>query len=140
MVLASTRITLHCLRGLVDAWDRNERMSSLQLTEAHDFNARALSQNLTRLTRAGVLRSSVGGSSRGYQFAKDPRRISLNDILEVLEGKNTHLDCHHVLPQVSNTVSAQKCLLCLALEEVLEFKQNKLKEISIYDYAKHASA
>ncbi len=139
MLLTSTRTTLHSLRSLVEAWERNERLNSTELTELHQLNSRALSQNLTRLVRAGLLHSTVGGNSRGYTFSRNPRDISLADVLDVLEGRTAHKGCKQILPQLIETIECERCLVCMVMDDVLQYAHNRFKAISLYDFARHCS-
>lgn len=56
----------------------------------------------SRLRAAGVLRSTRGPHG-GYQLARDPRRITLLDIVEALDGPQTLRD---IVPRRDQSVTA----------------------------------
>ena len=73
------------------------------LCSAQDISAQTKLQKsivanlLKELTRAGLL-ESVRGIHGGYRLARSPERISLGQILRVVEGPFTLVDCTHDMP------------------------------------------
>jgi Rrf2 family protein len=55
------------------------------IAETHGIPSRFLVQILLQLKGAGLV-TSTRGASGGYQLAKDPRQITLLDVMSVIEG------------------------------------------------------
>lgn len=62
------------------------RLQAAQLARALGLPPAFLSKILGKLVRYGVLRSLKGGSDRGYVLARAPRKLSVREIIEAIEG------------------------------------------------------
>lgn len=62
------------------------------IAERQRLSEHYLEQLAATLRRAGLI-SSVRGASGGYELAKPPSRISVGDIVRVLEGPLTLVEC-----------------------------------------------
>jgi Rrf2 family protein len=56
-----------------------------QIADKHGIPSRFLVQILLQLKGAGLV-TSTRGAAGGYQLAKDPRKITLLDVMTVIEG------------------------------------------------------
>jgi len=105
--------------------------SANDLAEIWGLPHESLAKILQRLATAGVLMSHRGING-GYTLARDPRRISVFDVIEASEGprrSGTHVEHsrhlksipgHHVLGKVSQVVEGMLRELTLAdIEEDL---------------------
>jgi Rrf2 family protein len=73
-------------------------LCSAQEISQHTQLQKAIVANLLKdLTRAGLL-ESVRGIHGGYRLTSHPDRISLGQILRVVEGPQTLVDCTHDRP------------------------------------------
>lgn len=63
-----------------------------QVAEQQRLPEHYLEQLMAPLRKAGLVRS-VRGAQGGYMLGRDPREITVGDILRVLEGPVTPVDC-----------------------------------------------
>jgi Rrf2 family protein len=65
------------------------------IARAEHIPPRYLAKILPQLARAGLVKTA--GRKKGYLFARDPRDISLLELLEAVEGRSLFADCfmHH---------------------------------------------
>lgn len=67
-------------------------MSLRELASRQEISAKYLEQLLIPLKGAGLVKS-VRGAKGGYALARDPRQVNVYDIVKVLEGPVTLVDC-----------------------------------------------
>lgn len=67
-------------------------VSSRELAERTRIPKPFLDQVLVALRKAGLIRSTRGPSG-GYLAARDPRELSIHDIIEAIEGGTQSLSC-----------------------------------------------
>ncbi len=84
----STRST-YGMRALVELALGTGRgpISATVIAKRQDLSAAYLEQLLHRLKRQGVV-NSIRGPRGGYVLARDPRRITMADVVGVLDGSN----------------------------------------------------
>ena len=92
MIRIATRLGIIACRYLVQGYYENRYICAPEIAEQYNMNVRALMPSLRQLTRMGILRSRVGGSTPGFIFAKDPKKITLLQVLIALEG-DAHFEC-----------------------------------------------
>jgi len=63
-----------------------------EIAGKQDISLKYLEQVIIPLRAAGLLKS-VRGSKGGYSLAKHPSEITLNDVIEVLEGPINLIEC-----------------------------------------------
>jgi Rrf2 family cysteine metabolism transcriptional repressor len=63
-----------------------------EISQAQDIPERFLEQILLQLKRAGYLRSRKGPNG-GYTLAKPPERISVAEVIRVMDGPLAPIDC-----------------------------------------------
>jgi len=74
-----------------------------EISKAQDIPERFLEQILLQIKRAGFLRSRKGPNG-GYVLAKPPEKISVAEVLRVMDGPLAPIDCvsvtaHEVCPR-----------------------------------------
>ena len=59
-----------------------------EIADVYGFKPRSINPSFSKLVKAGILSSRVGGTydQRGFMFTKDPKEITLYDIVYALEG------------------------------------------------------
>ena len=135
MFLVSTRLVLIASRYLVEGYIRDERVSVPDIALRYNMNARAIMPALRRLTQAGLLTSQTGGINPGFAFARDPKTISLLDIINVLEGRKNMDCCINVISTVScDLMDCSKCLVHSKLNNSLDEMRNALSGVSVYEH------
>ena len=95
-----------------------------RIADKHAIPAQFLVQILSRLKRAGLVRS-IRGSSGGYRLARDPERITLADVLEALD----QLPAELVTP--ASRPTAARRVLQRAWNRVLRAHREQLRAITL---------
>ncbi|MFG1815861.1 RrF2 family transcriptional regulator [Kribbella sp. NPDC049174] len=78
------------------SWVPGEAVTAKRLAAFYDLPTAYLNKQLQALTRAGIL-SSVSGPKGGFQLARDPRNISLLDIVVAIDGADDSFRCAEIL-------------------------------------------
>ncbi len=135
MLLTPTRLAIIVCTHLVPYFEQGQRMSVPEMEERFNINPRTLNPALRILVHAGILNSRTGGKDRGYILARDPREISVYDIIQLIQGE----------PKVECCTDSIGCTNCMAqkypngrckvfnkLNKVLELTRQKIGDISLY--------
>lgn len=82
---------------------KDELLHIRDISSAQDIPARFLEQILLSLKRNGYLRSKKGPNG-GYYLAKDPSKITVAEVIRVMDGPLAPIDCvsvtaHEVCPR-----------------------------------------
>ena len=97
-------------RGAYPTLDKAQETGLQMLFSAQEISAQTRLQKsivanlLKDLTRAGLL-DSVRGMHGGYRLARDPALISLGQILAVVEGRFTLVDCTQAMASAHHVVT-----------------------------------
>ena len=78
------------------SWLPGEAVTAKRLAAFYDLPTAYLNKQLQALTRAGIL-SSVSGPKGGFQLARDPRNITLLDIVIAIDGADDAFRCAEIL-------------------------------------------
>jgi Rrf2 family protein len=78
------------------SWLPDEAVTAKRLAAFYDLPTAYLNKQLQALTRAGIL-SSVSGPKGGFQLARDPRNITLLDIVIAIDGADEAFRCTQIL-------------------------------------------
>jgi Rrf2 family protein len=78
------------------SWLPGEAVTAKRLAAFYDLPSAYLNKQLQALTRAGIL-SSVSGPKGGFQLARDPRNITLLDIVIAIDGADEAFRCAQIL-------------------------------------------
>ena len=100
-----------------------------KLAERQEISAKYLEQLLIPLKAAGLV-NSVRGARGGYVLAREPQKITLYDIVSVLEGPVVVVDCVEN-PDYCDRVGG--CVVHLLWDEMSTLMQNFLTSISLAD-------
>jgi len=89
-----TTKTRYGMRAAVDLAERYKEgpVSVSSISKREDISVPYLEQLLNRLKKSGIVKSRRGPSG-GYALAKDPKHISVYDIVRVLEGDMSIVFC-----------------------------------------------
>ena len=82
------------LRALVDlaVHESSGPIPLREISQREDISERYLEQLFAKLRKAGIV-SSVRGAHGGYKLNRDPREITVGDVVRVLEGDLAPVDC-----------------------------------------------
>ena len=78
------------------SWLPGEAVTAKRLAAFYDLPTAYLNKQLQALTRAGIL-TSISGPKGGFQLARDPRKISLLDIVIAIDGADDAFRCTEIL-------------------------------------------
>lgn len=82
---ARTEYAAIAVLELARRWDSGEPVRLREICDAHRVPSGFLVQILLRLKAAGIV-TSTRGASGGYQLAKPPAEITLDDIRRIMDG------------------------------------------------------
>ena len=96
------------LRAIVDiaVFGEKEPAAVSAISERQDISIRYLEQLLSKLKKAGLVKS-IRGAQGGYVLAGNAEDISVGDVLRALEGDLTPVDCTE-LTDTEETCSGSK--------------------------------
>ncbi len=80
------------------SWAPGEAVTAKRLAAFYNLPTAYLNKQLQALTRAGIL-TSVSGPKGGFQLARDPRAISLLDIVVAIDGPDDAFRCTEILKE-----------------------------------------
>ena len=118
---------LPCL--VVAYYDQKRRVSIKELQESAGLTGNQCKSTITLLLNAQILHSNVGGANRGYLFFKDPKEISVHEVIKVLQGI-AYSQCN----VKSLTQTSEECLICKAINKGIAKMVEELQQITLYDF------
>lgn len=68
-----------------------------------------LEQLISKLRRAGIV-TSIRGAQGGYQLARDPKTLSVGEILRTLEGNLDPVNCSEITGEGDGCSSSDNCV------------------------------
>src|SRR4051812_27783694 len=80
------------------SWADGQAVTAKRLAAFYNLPTAYLNKQLQALTRAGIL-TSVSGPKGGFQLARDPRNISLLDIVVAIDGPDDAFRCTEILKE-----------------------------------------
>ncbi|MCM8809454.1 MAG: Rrf2 family transcriptional regulator [Candidatus Omnitrophica bacterium] len=117
----STR-TRYGLRALIDlgVYYQGKPVLVKEIAKRQNLSERYLEHIMLALKKSGILRSIKGGKG-GYMFLKEPSEIKISEIIEILEGSLSPVEC------VEKKEICKKSEYCVARELWCEIKSEILK-------------
>jgi Rrf2 family cysteine metabolism transcriptional repressor len=128
-VSAKTEYACIAVLELARHFPRDGPVRVASIAEAHGIPARFLVQILLQLKAAGLVESTRGAAG-GYQLSRDPRQITLGEVMSVIEGP---------LAKVSTSAAdetATSRVLTAAWQEVAAAEQEMLDAVTFADLAR----
>jgi len=122
---AAVQLAKHYKKGPV-------RVSSIAKEE--NISTQYLEQLLNRLRREGLVKS-VRGAQGGYILGRHPKKVSVYDVVKVLEGDVCIVFCMSELGHKQCDVE-DKCSTKFVWQKVNDAIVDVLNDISLYDLAK----
>lgn len=127
-VSAKTQYACIAILELARNFDSKEPVRIRKIAEEHNIPARFLVQILIHMRNAGLVQSTRGAAG-GYKLARDPRAISLKEVMHAVEGssesKNNDL----------TSASSPRALLNCAWNQAEEAQDRVLEQISFAQLA-----
>lgn len=78
--------------ALADLWGTDDYLSLKEIADSMDLSAKFLEEISADLKSQGLVESKRG-SYGGYRLARDPKKITVKDIVEAIEGKTRTIAC-----------------------------------------------
>ncbi len=132
ILLFTTRLCIIACRHMVPYYYNNEYIKASDIADVYDFKIRSLSPAFTALTKVGILESRVGGRDRGFIFARDPKEITLYDIVRALEGEEVVECCANLVK--CKPLKCEKCSIYAELKSVIETRKKILSSKTIFKH------
>jgi Rrf2 family protein len=85
---------LHCA-VLLGFLPPDASLPTARLAEYHEVPAAYLAKHLQAMSRAGLL-ASVHGPHGGYRLARQPAEISVLDVVEAIDGRESAFQCTEI--------------------------------------------
>jgi Rrf2 family cysteine metabolism transcriptional repressor len=101
-----------------------------QIAELQSLSEAYLEQLMGELRKAGLVKS-VRGAQGGYLLAREPKKITIGDIIQVLEGPIAPADC--VLGDEESCSQAEKCVTHIIWARIRDSLTKELDSISLFD-------
>lgn len=139
-----TEYGLLALLELADSYALSEPLQIRQIAAAQKIPDRYLEQLLATLRRYGIIRSQRGAKG-GYVLAREPRKITLAEVVECLEGLDTQTNQDSTTPKRSLeeqvirdvwsevSIAAQAVLKSYTLSDLCELRDAK-RQLDIMYY------
>ena len=90
---ATVEYGIHCMMYLIQP--RATPVSSRDLAELQGVPVTLMARIMPRLEKAGIV-VSTSGINGGYRLAKEPRKITVLDIVDAIDGRKNLFDCKDV--------------------------------------------
>jgi Rrf2 family protein len=124
---------LHCgvLLGFLDP---TASLPTARLAEYHGVPAAYLAKHLQAMSRAGIL-ESVQGPRGGYRLARPAAEISVLDVVEAIDGRESAFRCAEIRRRGPSARPAREYRVPCAIHSVMnradEAWRDQLKQVSI---------
>jgi len=125
-ISAKTEYASIAMLELAVNYGSGEPVRIRKIAETHGIPPRFLVQILLQLKGAGLV-ASTRGASGGYQLVREPKDVSLGEIMDVVEGGNTELTSNASVETPASRV------LMESWRDVSELEKQRLASISLAD-------
>ncbi len=132
VLFLTTRLSIIACRYIVPYYYSSETVKIPEIAEVYGFKPRSINPSFSKLVKAGILTSQVGGSyeQRGFMYAKDPKEITLYDIVSTLED-DTPFECSDILK--CQPAKCKDCGIHKELQKVIYSRKKILSATTIYE-------
>lgn len=122
-VSAKTQYACIAILELSRNYHSKEPVRIRNIAQEHDIPARFLVQILIQLRNAGLVQSTRGAAG-GYKLARDPRSVSLKEVMNAVDGGRDSK------PAGSSAASSPLALLIAAWDEAEAAQTQVLEQIN----------
>lgn len=130
------------LLAALRAHDPHLVLPAKALAEYHGVSESYLLKALKLLTAAGLL-VSVPGPRGGYRLARDPREITLHDVVEAVDGPGPVFHCANIRARVPfeapPSAFAGVCAIRAAMHDAEAAYRARLRERTVAEIAAHVA-
>ena len=126
----STLIALYAMLDLASSHDGNGTVAAADIASRWHVSRHHLAKVLQQLVRAGLVRTTRGASG-GHSLAREPKNITLFDIVEVFEGPRRDQDGCLLLEEGLDCGRVGRCTLQNIFEELDDHVAFTLQSVSL---------
>ncbi len=132
VLLLKTRLSIIACRHIVPYYYKGVAIQIPEIAEVYGFKPRSINPSFSMLVKAGILSSQVGGKpdQRGYIFAKDPKDITIYDIVKAIEGDEPVPCCSSILK--CQPAKCSDCSIHNDLQKIVDMRKISLSANSLY--------
>ena len=130
------------LRAIVDLAmnSKEEAVALSSIAERQNISISYLEQLIAKLRKAGLV-NSIRGAQGGYVLAKDPKEISIGDILRALEGNLNPVDCSEIEEGAETECSGKDlCVTKYVWKKISDSINQTVDNISLYELVQEGHA
>jgi Rrf2 family protein len=113
-------------------------LPTARLAEYHGVPAAYLAKHLQAMSRAGIVEATQGPRG-GYRLARPAAEISLLEIVEAIDGRESAFRCHEIRRRGPAARPAREyrvpCMIHAAMDRADEAWRAELRKVSIGDLA-----
>ena len=102
-------------------------INSKEAAKIAGISHNSLKQGYQQLLLAGIITSQARGDNPGYRIARDPKEITLLEVLKALE-KFSRIRCPH------QTTDGSECKVCATINRAIDNIEAEYSNITLYDY------
>ena len=133
MIRIPTRLIIIVSSTLVETYYTKKPITAKLMAEQYGLSHVALTQSFKELCKSNILMSHRGGGS-GYTLLKDPKTLTVADLLIAIEGEERFDCCRKLITGLScQHTSCDECVVFDAFNKVKEQKYDTLRSITLYD-------
>jgi len=125
-ISAKNHYGLIIMCALADLWGTDDFLSLKEIADSMDLSAKFLEEISADLKAHGLVESKRG-SYGGYRLVCDPKKISVKEIVEAIEGKSRTIGCQEGTCPMSGLCTSKN--FWFFLEDSLD---KTLKNTSLY--------
>lgn len=118
--------------SLLAAAPENQSLTSQSMAETLHGSANHMAKILQRLTKAGIV-SSTRGPNGGFTLACDPKKTSVLDVFEAIEGPIREEHCMLKIPVCS---PSKTCIMGCLVRDVQDMVRRRFAETTLEDMAR----
>ena len=123
------------LRALIDLGQHGQdSLVTIQdIAQRQGISDNYLEQLMPKLKKAGLI-SSIRGAQGGYRLGKDPKDISVGEVLRVLEGSLNAVECPGAVEGMPGSCDASdSCVTKLVWKRINEGINNAVDSLSLQE-------
>ncbi len=133
VVSLETRLSVIVCRFIVPFYYKKETVELSKIAKAYRFNSESIASSLSKLTEAGILENRVDGESKEQNIilAKDPKCVTLYDVVNTIEGDKSAECCSDTLKCKSS--KCENCGIYKVLQKVIDNRKKVLSATTLYE-------
>lgn len=130
-ISAKTEYACIAVLQLAEHYGSGEPVRIRKIADEHGIPSRFLVQILLQLKGAGLV-SSTRGAAGGYQLIRDPREITLGEVMAMIEGQS-----YDVSSNAANETPSSRAL-SRAWQDVADIEQKMLDGVTFAELVERA--